>query len=207
MGEPIVVSPTSCYSELALSSQGGGPSVPVDADGTVARIGHFREFLKNLAERLIGRELRTRVAASDVVQLTLLAAVRDHQRLCGATEQQLREWLVAILKHRVADEWRRLRSCRKRDFRREHALVGSQPRFAGRGPESEVIAREQITELLNAIEALDPLSRTIVRARYIDDQSFPQIGQQLGMSHDAVRRRWLGAMEAIGRRLGKEPSH
>ncbi len=51
--------------------------------------------------------LRDHAAAEDVVQETLLAAIRSQDGFAGDSSE--RTWLVGILKHKVSDHWRRLK--------------------------------------------------------------------------------------------------
>jgi RNA polymerase sigma-70 factor (ECF subfamily) len=50
--------------------------------------------------------LRDRDAAEDLVQETLLAALRSHGGFAGNSSE--RTWLIGILKHKLSDHWRRL---------------------------------------------------------------------------------------------------
>lgn len=50
--------------------------------------------------------LRDREAAEDLVQETLLAALRSQGGFAGNSSE--RTWLIGILKHKLSDHWRRL---------------------------------------------------------------------------------------------------
>ena len=50
--------------------------------------------------------VQDQTAVEDVVQETLLAALRDQDRF--RDESSVRTWLVGILRHKIADHWRRL---------------------------------------------------------------------------------------------------
>ncbi len=56
--------------------------------------------------RYASSRVRDQPAAEDLVQETLLAAVRDQARF--RDESSVRTWLVGILRHKIADYWRRL---------------------------------------------------------------------------------------------------
>lgn len=163
-----------------------------------------RRFLLSIAERLMSDALRTQLTSSDVVQQTLLAAIRDQDSFRGSTHQELTRWLVKILKHRIIDE------ARRQDARSKLAAPGlvanipvktslSQPTLL-----SDLVAQETVEALLKAIEHLGEQQQTIVRLRYIESLSFDKIGQKLCLSHDAVRRLWIKAMQSLGQHLGAE---
>ncbi|MCA9061375.1 MAG: sigma-70 family RNA polymerase sigma factor [Planctomycetaceae bacterium] len=165
----------------------------------IERMGTFRQILHVTAERLIGKVMRMHVAASDLVQQTLMIAIRDQRQFRGVSDKELTEWLTRILRHRVIDEARRIRAASLQQQRIQDTTLNSP---ALRSAISELIAREQIRLLLNAIANLPEEEQLIVRARYIDGQSFEEIAIQTGLTHDSARRRWLRAMETIGRTLG-----
>jgi len=50
--------------------------------------------------------VRDQAAVEDVVQETVLAALRDHERF--RDEAAVRTWLIGILRHKIADHWRQL---------------------------------------------------------------------------------------------------
>lgn len=148
--------------------------------------------------------MRSQVAASDVVQQALLEAIRDQASFRGSSEQELTQWLIQILKHRIIDEARRL------EVRREHMPLKSkstlqiQQSINQTTLLSDLVAQETIQQLLHAIEDLELHQQTIVRLRYIELLSFDKIGESMNLSHDAVRRLWLKAMQSLGRQLGAE---
>jgi RNA polymerase sigma factor (sigma-70 family) len=163
-----------------------------------------RRLLLSIAERLMSDAMRSQATASDVVQQTLLAAIRDQASFRGSSEQELTQWLIQILKHRIIDEARRI------EVRREHMPLKSkttlqiqqsmnQPTLL-----SDLVAQETIHQLLHAIQHLEPQQQSIVQLRYIESLSFDRIGERMNLSHDAVRRLWLKAMQSLGRQLGAE---
>ncbi len=50
--------------------------------------------------------VRDRDAAEDLVQETLLAALQSHRNFAGHSSE--RTWLIGILRHKLADHWRRI---------------------------------------------------------------------------------------------------
>ena len=66
--------------------------------------------------------VRSKFDASDVVQQTLLEAVRDWPKFRGGTEAELAGWLRQILAHVLLHEIRRFGGTRRRDVGREVSL-------------------------------------------------------------------------------------
>jgi len=66
----------------------------------------YRPYLNLLARANLGEALKTRIEASDIVQLTLLDAHRDYDKFEGDQEPQYRAWLKKILMHRILEQAR-----------------------------------------------------------------------------------------------------
>ena len=81
----------------------------------------YRAYLRVLAEGQLGRHLRGKCDASDVVQQTLLEAHRDFPAFQGDREPELMAWLRRILAHNLFNEARRF-AARRRDVAREMSL-------------------------------------------------------------------------------------
>src|SRR6266852_4221634 len=81
----------------------------------------YRHYLRLLAEAQLGRHLRTKCDASDLVQQTMLEAYRDFAGFQGAQEGELLAWLRQILSHNLCNEARRF-AAQQRDAAREVSL-------------------------------------------------------------------------------------
>src|SRR5690349_7600374 len=81
----------------------------------------YRHYLRLLAQAQLGRHLRGKCDASDLVQRTLLEAHRDFAGFAGEHEAELLAWLRRILAHNLFNEARRF-AARRRDAARELSL-------------------------------------------------------------------------------------
>ena len=183
-------------SEIAIT---GSDSIEVHR---VAHIVQSRRFLLSIAERLMSDAMRSQVTASDVVQQTLLAAIRDQQSFRGSSDHELTQWLVQSLKHRITDEARRIHARQNLLPQMPDMARSVQQSFHQPTVLSNLVAQETIHQLLQAIGQLEEQQQTVVRLRYIESLSFDRIGEQLNLSHDAVRRLWVKAVQSRGRHLG-----
>ena len=140
-----------------------------------------RDYLLMAAYRGMSPELRVKVAPSDVVQETILAAVQDFHKFQGASERELLAWLTQILAYRIANEVRRFR-CEKADVRREVSIEQEvheiQLSLSGADgtPSALVIAREEEARLHAAIDSLDELDQKLVRLRNWGELTFEAVG-------------------------------
>jgi RNA polymerase sigma-70 factor (ECF subfamily) len=165
-----------------------------------------RDYLLLVADRELGRELRSKAGVSDVVQETLMKACRSLPAFRGETEQELLAWVRRILLRQVSNMRRSYLETGKRRLARE---VSFDP---GRGEAAElrddidtpsrVAIRHEEEERIRAVVAMLPTHyRQILIWRHWEDRSFKEIATLLGCSFDAARMTWSRAIEALGRRL------
>src|SRR5438128_7224155 len=81
----------------------------------------YRDYLRMLANLQLGPRLQTKVDASDIVQQTLLEALKCQDQFRGQSEAELTAWLRAILANVLAGAARRY-SAGARDLTREQSL-------------------------------------------------------------------------------------
>ncbi|HMF14665.1 MAG TPA: sigma-70 family RNA polymerase sigma factor [Gemmataceae bacterium] len=166
----------------------------------------YRNYLRLLAQTLLGRTLRLRLDPSDLVQETLLEAVRDFARFAGTSETELVAWLRRILVRNLADQSRRHRADR-RDIRRQESLEDLLER-TGKEAENALIAglstpsvramrREQAVLLADALAQLPDDYREVIVLRHLERLSFKEVAERLDRSPGAVRMLWLRALEKL----------
>jgi RNA polymerase sigma-70 factor, ECF subfamily len=81
--------------------------VPVDPNSEI--FAEYREYLKCLARPRIPFDLRGRIDPSDVVQETLLDALRGLSNYRGQSAAEMMGWLKQILQFKLVDRFRRLK--------------------------------------------------------------------------------------------------
>lgn len=160
----------------------------------------YRPMLLKLANDEVDSDLRTKVAPSDLVQDSIVAAIDGFGTFRGETANAFQGWLFAILQNQLVENVRRYRT-QKRDVTLEQRTPELHETDEESVPGEIAEAREQVDRLLRGIEKLDEESQTVVQLRYIENRSFDSIGEQLQISHDAARRRWLSAIEELSRIL------
>jgi RNA polymerase sigma-70 factor (ECF subfamily) len=168
-----------------------------------------RAYLLHVANRELGDDLQAKIGGSDLVQETLLQGQQAVGRFRGQTEGEIRAWLRQILLHNVARSGRRYRGAAMRDIGRELPLDGSDE---GRGfvqelgadlatPSKELMARERITALKQAIERLSAAHRQAIVLRNVEHLSFESIGQEMQRTPEAARKLWARAVIALQQKL------
>src|SRR5262245_48395043 len=109
-----------------------------------------RGYLLTIAQRELDPALQPKGGASDMVQQTLIEAVRDFERFDGTSEAELLQWLRRLLRNNLIDFAREYRETNKRQVDREVGLGGTSSVSPGGGlaasgptPSREVMARDR----------------------------------------------------------------
>jgi RNA polymerase sigma-70 factor (ECF subfamily) len=175
----------------------------------------YRIYLDLLARVEIGRRLRKKVDASDVVQETFLEAHRNFGSFRGTSEAEFVSWLRSILAARVANLVRHFVGTQARDVRREEGLEGDldqSSRAIDRGffalqstPSQQVVRREQGVLLAAALARLPEEYREVVILRHLEELPFPDVARRMDRTVDSVQKLWVRALARL-RQSAKELS-
>ena len=166
-------------------------------------LSQYRNYLCLLARLRISRVLQARIDASDVVQETLVRALRDFPAFRGTTEAELMRWLRRILSCTLTDLVRRHRAD-KRDVGLERQLadeleqssrmLASVLAGASSSPSQKASRRESARLLADAIAQLPDELREVIILRHFEDLSLADVAQQLGKSSHSVQKLWSRAL-------------
>jgi RNA polymerase sigma-70 factor (ECF subfamily) len=170
-----------------------------------------RGYLLLVARQEVGGDLRAKAGASDLVQETLLDALRDFGRFHGTTEKELLHWLRRLLLNNLADLGRQFRGGDKRQVSREAALEG-EGSSAGPAdalaaalpsPSGAALASEEAEAVARALGRLPDDYRQVILWRYQEGRPFEKIGQALGLTANAARKLLLRAIRRVQEDLGE----
>lgn len=172
-----------------------------------------RAYLLLVAQKELEPDLHAKGGASDLVQETLLEALRDFGRFQGNSEPELLAWLRRLLLHNLTDFQRRYRETGKRQLGREQPLEPETPsEIAGGGvaadtpsPSGHAIEHEQFQAIERAMARLPDDYRQVIRLRYLEERSFEQIAETMQRSPNAVRKLWLRAVERLQQEMETPP--
>jgi RNA polymerase sigma-70 factor (ECF subfamily) len=196
----------------ASQTDGGGQSMSRLLEA--ARQGHaeafgrlfetFRRHLLVVAHRELPHTLRGKVGPSDVVQDTAVDAQRNFPGFRGSTSEECFAWLRSILRNNVVDAIRRYETSQKRAAGREISLASDDGRRQGAKlelphglPDGSAMRREDAFALATIMTRLSEDHQSVLRLRYWEGLSFPEIGTRLCRSPDAVRKLWYRAVERL----------
>jgi RNA polymerase sigma-70 factor, ECF subfamily len=155
----------------------------------------YRQYLHVLAEMHLGAPLRTKVDASDLVQISLLEAHRDWHKAKFGSEGEFLAWLRTILAHNLANEARRYRS-QGRDMTRERSIAAQAEQSSAQlvkmlaseqsTPSQQAVRNESADRLAAALGQLPPAQRKAVLLKHFQQRTVEQIAVELGRTEQAV---------------------
>ncbi len=175
--------------------------------GGEAWLRHYEPWLKLLARVQMESRFRAKFDPSDIVQQTMLDAVRAWPQFRGTTEAELAAWLRQILAHTLAHEIRRYAGTQKRDLDREVPLdqqltqttrrLGDILPAPGTSPSQVAVKHEQQVVLARALERLPDDYREVILLRNLEGLSHEEVAKRLGRNPGAVRMLWVRALARL----------
>jgi RNA polymerase sigma-70 factor (ECF subfamily) len=182
-----------------------------DGEALGRLIERHRGYLILLARMQIGRLLRGKLDAEDLLQETSLEAHRGVARFRGTTEVAFRAWLRQILAAVLSNQVRRYRGTKGRDARLERRLVEDLDRSSralDRGliaqessPSQQVARRERALLLAEALAVLPEDYRDVIVLRHLEGLSFAEVSLRMGRTEDSVKNLWVRALARLRRTL------
>lgn len=153
---------------------------------------HYRPILLEIAKKQLDPSLGSKLDASDAIQETFIAATSKINQ-APETKREFLGFLRLLLANTILDFKRRFILSKKRDISRESSrdeLSSDELKLIispNDEPLDNLITDELLIRSRNAIEALPPEIRTILRWKYEDELTFREIGARLSRSEDDVR--------------------
>lgn len=167
----------------------------------------YHDYLRACALRELRPEWRVRLAASDLVQETLLDAQRNFVNFQGTEFKDLQRWLFRIQQNNLLD-FVRQQMAQKRLPEQElppeiFSICVSNLASESSGPRTRAEHTERDFAIEVALAQLDASSRDIIIWRHRDDLSFSEIALRLGTTERAAQKRWARAIERLREDLGR----
>ncbi len=176
---------------------------------------HYRPYLLHIANAELNAKLRIKVAASDVVQESMVAAFNELDDFRGETVNEWMGWLRSILTNDLRQARRAFRGTSMRQLDREIPLQGDSRNSHApldvtadySTPASRAIASEEEAAMQSAIERLPVDYQQVIELYHGQSMTFKEIGRRLGRSADAARKLWYRALLQLKRELASyEPT-
>jgi RNA polymerase sigma-70 factor (ECF subfamily) len=178
------------------------------------RLEEFRSYLRLLAAVQLPATLRARLEPADLVQDTLVEAVRDLAQFRGNSKPELAGWLRRILSRNVRDRARKEFAAR-RDINLERSLEAALDRSSARieqwlalaelGPAAQAEREEQLRRLADALGQLADDQRTVIELKHLQGWSVAAVADHMKRSPTAVAGLLRRGLERLRELLAEEP--
>jgi RNA polymerase sigma-70 factor (ECF subfamily) len=160
-------------------------------------------WIEGFVRKRLGPLLRGKAETVDYVQDAVVEVLRYGPRFVCSDRERFRALLARIVENTLRDkhDWHRARrraAEREAELPRESALDldGS-----GDTPSRICAEREREQWIRLALELLDPDERQVILLREWEQLSFEQIGERLGCSEEAARKRFTRALPQLVERV------
>ena len=169
--------------------------------------GVYGERIRRIIRLRMGAELRSKLESMDLVNESLLCALKDLRQFTYKNEGDFLRWLAKIAENRIRDNLDKLHAG-KRDIRKESPLDDQtsgitddrnrvvQPAISTT-PSAILSRKEELDKLEKAIDRLRPEHRQIILLAKIEGLSYKEIADRLGKSVDSVGYLLSRAMLAL----------
>ena len=146
----------------------------------------------------MGRDLRSRMESTDLLNATMLRAFAAFDSLQAQNEDSLMAWFVRIARSELHDR-REHHGAQRRDLRKEAALSGDVDRIAAdvQSQTGRLMQDQRMLALEEAIESLPEQQREVVILRQLEELSWAEIGARLNKKPDACRMLLARAMARL----------
>lgn len=155
----------------------------------------FCEFYERHAGRVYGffkRELGDGETATDLTAETFAQALASLARFRGSTDEEARGWLYGIARNL---ERGYIRNRRVETAARERLGIAERPY------EKDDDGWDQIPGVLEAVAGLSDAERAALQLRVVDELSYAEVGNRLGIEPVTARMRVHRALRTLNERL------
>ena len=181
---------------------------------SASKLEQFRHYLALLARMQIGPRYQAKIAASDIVQQTLIDAHQQWDRFRGSTHEELTAWLKRILSCNLGDAFRAVGRA-KRDIHRELSIDQSIEVSSSRlenwlaavqtSPSGKAVRNEQLLQLATALGTLLEAERDAIELHHLHGWSLAEVAEHLGRTDAAVVGLLRRGLKKLRKQL-EEPS-
>lgn len=181
------------------------------ADALAIVFSRYRERLRQIIRFRLDYRIAARVADSDVLQESYIAAAKRLGQFAQQTDMSPFLWLRLIVSQQLIDVHRQHLQAEMRDARREVSLLpaGCTPhtslaiaaQLAGPATAvSEVLARAELIEKLQqALNEMDEVDREVIALRHFEELNNIETAEVLGIEAAAASKRYVRAMARLAK--------
>jgi RNA polymerase sigma-70 factor (ECF subfamily) len=175
-----------------------------------------RDRLKRMISVRMNQKLQSRIDASDVIQDTFIEASRALNSYLENPKMPVFIWLRHLAGQKLIQAHRLHLGAHKRAAGREQRIFGGAPQATSQSmaiqlagsitsPSQAAEKNEAKDRLMAALDSMDEIDREILTLRHFEHLSSRETAEVVGMNHEAVRKRYIRALDKMQRILA-EPS-
>jgi RNA polymerase sigma-70 factor (ECF subfamily) len=176
-----------------------------------------RDRLRRMVELRMDPRLQGRIDASDVLQDGFLDLAKRVQSYLSDPKLPVFLWLRLVISDRLAMIHRHHVGTQMRDAGREVSLyrdplpqvssAALASKLLGRqtSPSNAAIRAEQILQVQEAVNSLDPLDREVVALRHFEQLTRAETAVVLGITEEAGAKRYIRALKKLKTILAAMP--
>ncbi|MEZ6095870.1 MAG: sigma-70 family RNA polymerase sigma factor [Pirellulaceae bacterium] len=172
----------------------------------------YRDGLVRMVQIRMNDRLKGRLDASDVIQDTFVEANRALADFLANPVMPVNLWLRHLAGQKLIQAHRTHLGSQKRDAAREESILGGVPSASSvlladvlvadiTTPSQIVVKQESREELLAALESMDELDREVLTLRHFEQMNSRETAEVLGMTNDAVKKRYVRALDKLQKLL------
>lgn len=158
----------------------------------------FRPRLEALVRSRLGAHLRAATTGDDIVQETLLEALRSIGGFRSTGDDAFMRWLGGIAEHLIRREFRR-------QLRDQRIRLDQRP-GEETSPAKAARRRERMDRLRDAVARLSPDHRQVVLLARIEGLRVKEIARRMNRSETAIRNLLLRALRELAKAFGETES-
>ena len=164
------------------------------------------DWITQHVRRRLGPLLRARGDTQDYVQDAMIEVLQYGPRFVSASKSRFRNIVARIIENMLRDkhDWykaKRRALSNERPIPTDSVLNLDNPRHSVTRPSENAFRHERESYVRLALEFLDPEDRKVILLRQWEERSFPEIGEELGISPDSARMRFTRALPRLGQKL------
>jgi len=198
--------------DLVLLRQAAGGDNPGALNEILIK---YREGLRRMIAIRMSQELQGRLDASDVVQDTFIEATRSLDAYLKNPIMPVKLWLRHLAGQKLTQAHRVHLAAQKRAVEREQPLDGGGPGvnseslvcelIANSATPSQIAVRNETKDrLMQALNAMTEADREVLTLRHFEHMTSQETADILCVSNDAVKKRYVRALEKLQRILQQD---
>lgn len=173
-----------------------------------------RDRLKRMIAVRMNQKLNGRLDASDVIQDTYAEAARVLDRFLENPNMPVFLWLRHLAGEQLIQAHRRHLGAQMRDANRDQPIYGGAPMATSQSmaiqlaavvesPSKAAVRNETNDLLINALDEMNDIDREVLTLRHFEHLSSRETADVLGMSYEAVKKRYIRALGKLQLILSK----